>query len=70
MKITNRDRKLGMELKSSEREMRLYDTVCRFRFRSAFDSYYVACEAFSEQQRFGLSFSVPFGVKIKSLLFL
>ncbi|KAJ0048688.1 hypothetical protein Pint_14844 [Pistacia integerrima] len=57
-----------MELKSSEREMHLYDTVCRFRFGAAFDSYYVACEAFSEQQHLRLSSSVAIGVKIKNLL--
>ncbi|GMN31365.1 hypothetical protein TIFTF001_003238 [Ficus carica] len=27
----------------------VYFIGCRFRFRSAFDSYSVACEAFSEQ---------------------
>ncbi|KAK9926384.1 hypothetical protein M0R45_023617 [Rubus argutus] len=36
---------------------------CRFRLRSAFDSYSVACEAFSER-RFRL---IPVGVKIKML---
>ncbi|KAK8502682.1 hypothetical protein V6N13_046854 [Hibiscus sabdariffa] len=30
---------------------------CRFRFRSAFDSYSIACESFSEKQRQILSSS-------------
>nr|POE76282.1 hypothetical protein CFP56_48879 [Quercus suber] len=37
---------------------------CRFRFRSAFDSYSIACEAFSEQQLL----RSPINVKIKQLL--
>ncbi|KAL5747693.1 hypothetical protein ACOSP7_024706 [Xanthoceras sorbifolium] len=73
MERPKRGRETGMEskLKSSEgeREMSLYDAVCRSRSRSALDSYYVACEAFSEQQQLlRLSFSVPIGVKIKYLL--
>lgn len=39
---------------------------CRFRFRSAFDSYSAACEAFSEQL-LSRRFLFPVGVGIKLL---
>lgn len=39
---------------------------CRFRFRSAFNSYSVACEAFSEQL-IRPRFLCQFGVEIKLL---
>uniref|UniRef100_A0A2P2R2P9 Uncharacterized protein n=1 Tax=Rhizophora mucronata TaxID=61149 RepID=A0A2P2R2P9_RHIMU len=42
---------------------------CRFRFRSAHDSYSVACEAFSERQKHQLRFSssVPIGFEFEFL---
>ena len=43
---------MELEFREPEEDMRLVVAFgCRLRFRSAFDSYSVACEAFSEKQR-------------------
>lgn len=52
------------DIESGSAEMLLIG--CRFRFRSAFDSYSVACEAFSEQF-LRRRFLFPVGVKFKAL---
>ncbi|KAK6250925.1 hypothetical protein QQP08_011086 [Theobroma cacao] len=62
-----RNNRMELEYRELEKDMRLIVAIgCRFRFRSAFDSYSVACEAFSEKQQQILSSSrsLPIGVKI------
>ncbi|KAH1075233.1 hypothetical protein J1N35_027561 [Gossypium stocksii] len=49
---------MELEYPETEEDMRLFVAFgCRFRFRSAFDSYSVACEAFSEKRQQILSSS-------------
>ncbi|XVF12902.1 hypothetical protein REPUB_Repub08aG0159800 [Reevesia pubescens] len=66
-----RNHRMELEYREPQEDMRLIVAFgCRFRFRSAFDSYSVACEAFSEKQQQILSSSssssssLPIGVKI------
>ncbi|XWS61550.1 hypothetical protein CRYUN_Cryun07bG0134700 [Craigia yunnanensis] len=58
---------MELEFREPEEDMRLVAAFgCGFRFRSAFDSYSVACEAFSEKQLqiLSSSCSLPIVVKI------
>lgn len=61
------NRNLVMELKSRESKMSLFIFGCRFRFQSAFDSYSVACSAFSEHQQQKQRHFYSISVKCKRL---
>uniref|UniRef100_A0A2C9WBY3 Uncharacterized protein n=1 Tax=Manihot esculenta TaxID=3983 RepID=A0A2C9WBY3_MANES len=62
------DRNLLMELRSRESQMSFFIFVYRFRFQSAFNSFSVACEAFSDQeQRHFYSSSPPISIKLELL---